>query len=164
MTKPTTLNTWSSRILTRMQTRPKDETNPYIEGKLVIAQESGAYRLGPTSFETLQNNPTAPGPPSPPWAMLASDNVMTLTFVPSSDTGGAPVSHYQLVMRDAQKKGLFVTVFDGPIDTGTKAIPIAPQIEVGQRQFSPAYRKTRRINLKCAPRTMRAGVNGLPSA
>ena len=113
---------------------PKDETNPYIEGKLVIAQESELTDLT-YSFET-SNNPTAPGPPSPPWAMLASDNVMTLTFVPSSDTGGAPVSHYQLVMRDAQKKGLFVTVFDGPIDTGTKAIPIAPQIEVGQRQFT----------------------------
>ena len=82
--------------------------------------------------------PTPPGPPSAPWAMLASDESMSIKFNPVVDTGGDAISKYQLFMRDAVVKGMYVQVYSGfYLDT----------IRVGQKQF-PGMTENRQFQLK----------------
>ena len=82
--------------------------------------------------------PTPPGPPSPPWALLTSDESMTIRFENVLDTGGIDTSHYELVMRDALIKGMYVTVYQGKYQS---------EIRVGQAQF-PGMTENRAFQLK----------------
>ena len=107
---------------------PRERENPWSGGKLVFAKQS-ALTKDPFSFTTMMGigsrSATPPGRPSPPFAMLASDEVMTIDFEPSTDSGGDTVTAFEVAMRDVEEKGIFTTVYTGPLSglpfTATRA-------------------------------------------
>ena len=89
------------------------------------------------SFSTNEH-PTSPGPPGQPWAVLASDESMSIKFKQVMDDGGDQISKYNLYMRDAIVKGIYVKVYSGPYQE---------TIRVGRRQF-PGMTENRQFQLK----------------
>ena len=83
-------------------------------------------------------DPTPPGPPGPPFALLTSDESMTVRFNPVQDSGGTDTSEYELFMRDEEIKGIYVSVYRGKYQS---------EIRIGQTQFS-GMTENRRFQLK----------------
>jgi hypothetical protein len=95
--------------------------------------------------------PTQPEPPGAPFVMLASDEVMSVSFVPSVDNGGAPLSEFEVVMRDEEIKGPFKTVFTGPLSAASP-----PVVTIDRQQFS-GLAENRAYQLKVRAKNVPAG-------